>query len=119
MSDDTGDLQADTKFKLGQSGNPAGRPKGSRNKFGEAFIEALYDDFKDHGVTAIQAAREADPMGYVRVCAGLLPKELKIEKTDELSDRELDERIRQLASIIGIEVRVFEPARGEETSLRH
>jgi len=30
-------------YKPGQSGNPNGRPKGSRNKLGEAFIAALHE----------------------------------------------------------------------------
>ena len=30
-------------WQPGQSGNPAGKPKGARNKLGEAFIEALHD----------------------------------------------------------------------------
>lgn len=93
-------------------GNP-GRPKGSRNKLGEAFIEALHDDFNENGVAAIQLMRVNDPGGYVRVIAGLLPKEFKIETTSDLTDEQLDARIRALASII--EVGVGEPAgRGEE-----
>jgi hypothetical protein len=40
-SDDTGKKQ-DTRFKPGQSGNPAGRPKGTRNAVTRA-VEALLD----------------------------------------------------------------------------
>ncbi len=40
--EDTGPKQ-DTKFKPGQSGNPAGRPKGARNRLGEDFLSALAD----------------------------------------------------------------------------
>ncbi|MDQ0450043.1 DUF5681 domain-containing protein [Methylobacterium aerolatum] len=78
-------------FKPGQSGNPAGRPKGSRNKLGEAFLTALSQDFDEHGVKAIEAARSEDPVAYVKVVASLLPKELKIERSavEEMSDDEL------------------------------
>ncbi len=30
------------QFLHGATGNPAGRPRGSRNKLGEAFIDALF-----------------------------------------------------------------------------
>jgi hypothetical protein len=32
-------------FEPGQSGNPAGRPKGARNKLSEVFLQALAEDF--------------------------------------------------------------------------
>ena len=40
-------------FRPGQSGNPKGRPVGARSKLGEAFLEALQDDFATHGAAVI------------------------------------------------------------------
>ena len=79
-----------------------GRPKGSRNKLGEAFLSAVHDDFAEHGVKAVQDAREKDPLQYCRMIAGLLPSEhtLNINKLDDLSDAELSERLRQLTEAI-------------------
>jgi hypothetical protein len=75
-----------TEFK---PGNP-GRPKGSRNKLGEHFFQALHDDFVEHGVKAIEAVRVEDPGTYVKVVASLMPKEFKVERpAEELSDSDL------------------------------
>ncbi len=73
---DTGQKQASTRFKPGQSGNPAGRPKGARSKLAEAFVDALLADWKENGVEAIVAMREDKPADYVKVVASLLPKEI-------------------------------------------
>jgi hypothetical protein len=54
-------------WKPGQSGSPKGRPPGSRNNLGEAFVEALYKDFVEHGAKAIVACRETKPEVYLMV----------------------------------------------------
>ena len=41
-------------------GNP-GRPKGSRNKLGEAFIEDLHIAWEKHGMAAIEATIKNQP----------------------------------------------------------
>jgi hypothetical protein len=67
-----------TPFKPGQSGNPKGRPKGARNRLGTQFLEALEADFNQFGPQAIVLVRERKPDIYIRVVAGLLPKEANI-----------------------------------------
>lgn len=103
MSDDTEETvekrsfgNEATQFKPGNSG----RPKGARNKLGEAFIQALHDDFNEHGVAAVKAVREEKPDQYLKVIASLMPKDhnINITNVDEMSDAELAERIRTLAS---------------------
>jgi hypothetical protein len=77
------------RFVTGNIGG--GRPKGSRNKLGEAFTDALYKDFMEHGEAAIETMRANDPSGYVRVIANILPKDVRIEKSslEALSDEQL------------------------------
>jgi Family of unknown function (DUF5681) len=65
-------------FQPGQSGNPKGRPKGARNRLGTQFLEALEADFNRFGPQAIVLMRERKPDIYIRVVAGLLPKEANI-----------------------------------------
>lgn len=89
-----------TPFPPGQSGNPAGRPKGSRNKLGEDFIAALHDDFEANGIAAIQAVRKDKPDAYIKVIASILPKELKVTTENDLTDEQLIERIRILDAAI-------------------
>jgi hypothetical protein len=78
-------------------GNP-GRPKGSRNKLGEAFMDDLYQSWLAHGPAAIEAVLKTKPDAYLKVIASLLPKDLvlKVRPLDELSDEQLLERLRSL-----------------------
>ncbi|WP_042777811.1 hypothetical protein [Sinorhizobium fredii] len=82
-------------------GNP-GRPKGSRNKLGEAFLEAMHADFEEHGTEVIARVRADKPDQYLKVIASILPKDLNvnINNMDDLTDDQLIERIRQLDSAI-------------------
>lgn len=72
----------DTQFKPGQSGNPAGRPKGSRNKLSDLFIETLAADFEEHGVDVVQELRKVQPAQYCNVIAKLMPKLLELSGPD-------------------------------------
>ena len=72
-------------WQPGQSGNPAGRPKGARSKLGEDFLEALLDDFRDNGAEAIRLMRAEKPNEYARMIAGILPKELDANVTEDVS----------------------------------
>lgn len=87
-----------------KAGNP-GRPKGSRNKLGEEFIEALHADFHEHGAAAIARVREDKPDAYMKVVASLLPREIKVTASaEELTDEQLNARIRQLAAALSLEI---------------
>ena len=80
------------QWRPGQSGNPMGRPIGSRNKLNEKFILALHDDFAKHGPAVIEKVRETRPEIYLKVIASILPRELHFKSAnafDGMSDEEL------------------------------
>lgn len=78
------------RFKPGQSGNPKGNVASLRQALQQDFSKALLEDFRQGGVAAIKAAREKDPMGYVKAVAGLMPKQFEqAQPLDDLNDAEL------------------------------
>lgn len=89
------------QFKKGQSGNPGGKPAGTRNKIQVDFLRELSRDFNIHGRSAIEAMRKVDPSGYVRTVAALLPKVIEVNSSmDELSDDLIDDCILAVRSLV-------------------
>src|SRR5215471_11399137 len=87
------------QWQPGQSGNPRGRPIGSRNRLNEKFILALHDDFAKHGPAVIEKVREARPEIYLKVIASILPRELhfKSESVFEgMTNGQLDEALESI-----------------------
>jgi hypothetical protein len=81
--------------KLGvfQPGNTAskGRAKGSRNKLQGSFFDDLLTVYAESGIDALRIAVKEKPVEFVKMVAGLMPKELEIQQGpfDGLTDEQL------------------------------
>src|SRR5262249_48240399 len=84
-------------WKPGQSGNPAGRPKGSRNKLSEEFFQDLCDAWQAFGKPALETMAMLYPVEFVRLVASLIPKEPEATITpaaiERMSDAQLNAMI--------------------------
>jgi hypothetical protein len=90
-------------FQAGNNANPAGRPKGSRNKFSEMFVQDFIEFWSENGATAFQKALNDDPCGLVKVAASIIPKDFNLNLTNEADlDKLLDkfsiDQLRDLAA---------------------
>jgi len=82
-------------WQSGQSGNPLGRVRGSRNALSEEVICALLRDFRLHGQKAVARVRQTQPAAYLKVLALLVSRD-KVEHRNlikELSDEQLEAMI--------------------------
>ena len=113
-------------WQRGQSGNPAGRLPGSRNRLSEEVICALLRDFRQHGQKAVARVRQTQPAAYLKILALLIPREHKVEHSNllkELSDEQLEAMIEyietSLAAQAGAPAKMIEGTIEPEAATAH
>ena len=76
-------------------GNPRGpyAPSRERARFGSEFISALRRDFQQGGPAAIAKVRKYQPAAYMKICALMIPKEMKLEHSGSAIKAMTDEQL--------------------------
>jgi hypothetical protein len=100
-TDNTNAQQKPWLFKPGQSGNPAGRPKGSRNKLAEDFLSDAYQQWQQNGPKALETMATSEPAKFCQMVASLLPKEMHIKDSalEDMSTDEIRDALARIATI--------------------
>jgi hypothetical protein len=91
------------KFAPGYSGNPGGSLEASRRSFNKDFLLALTADFKKHGASAIEKVRKQQPAAYMKICALLVPREMRVEHSGgvkAMTDEQLEAGIEALQAML-------------------
>jgi hypothetical protein len=91
------------KFAPGYSGNPGGSLEATRRSFNKDFLLALAADFKKHGAAVIEKVRKQQPATYMKICALLVPREMKLEHSGgvkDMTDEQLERGIEIIKELI-------------------
>ena len=91
------------KFAPGYSGNPGGSPEATRRAFNKRFLLDLAEDWQQHGREVFKRVRRESPASYLKVCALLVPREMKLEHSGgvkAMSDEQIEEAIAAIEAML-------------------
>ena len=104
------------KFAPGYSGNPGGSLEATRRSFNKDFLLALAADFKKHGAAAIEKVRKQQPAAYMKICALLVPREMKVEHSNAIkamSDEQIEAAIEYIEAALEAQAQSAKVIEGE------
>src|SRR5262249_34580634 len=84
-------------------GRGAGSPEATRRASNKRFLLDLAEDWQQHGREVFKRVRRESPAVYLKVCALLLPREMKLEHSGgvkAMTDEQLERSIEILKEMI-------------------
>jgi hypothetical protein len=111
MSNQVIERRQNGQFAKGSSGNLGGNAQRTRHIFNKAFLEALANDFREGGPQAIAKVRKYQPAAYMKICALLVPREMKVEHSGgikAMSDEQLEAAIEAIQAMLEQQAKVIE-----------
>ena len=93
------------RFAPGFSGNPGGSPEATRRAFNKRFLLDLAEDWQQHGREVFKRVRRESPASYLKVCAMLVPREMKVEHSGgvkAMSDEEIEQTIAAIRAMLDV-----------------
>jgi hypothetical protein len=103
MADQVIERKPNGQFAKGSSGNLGGNAQRTRHIFNKAFLEALANDFREGGPQAIAKVRKYQPAAYMKICALLVPREMKVEHSagvKAMSDEQIEAAIEAIQAML-------------------
>jgi hypothetical protein len=83
--------------------NPKGKPAGNRDRLCRELLADMADAWRSYGIRALKEMAQNDPSSFVKAYVGLLPKEVKVDAAENMTEDQLLVRIRELAANLGVE----------------
>ena len=65
-------------WKPGQSGNPAGKPIGTRQAFSQGFIKDFSTVWQEEGLEAVRKVARKSPESFVAIAAKVCPADVRV-----------------------------------------
>jgi hypothetical protein len=99
------------RFAPGYSGNPGGSPEATRRAFNKRFLLDLAEDWQQHGREVFKRVRRESPAAYLKVCALLVPKEMKVEHSGgvkAMTDEQIEQAIEAIQTMLEQQAKVIE-----------
>jgi hypothetical protein len=103
MSNHAIERKPNGQFAKGSSGNLGGNAQRTRHIFNKAFLEALANDFREGGPQAIARVGKYQPAAYMKICALLVPREMKVEHSGgvkAMTDEEIEQAIEAIQNML-------------------
>jgi hypothetical protein len=67
-----------TRWPPGQSGNPAGKPPGTRTAFSQGFIRDFALVWTEEGLEAVRKVAKKSPEAFVAIAARICPNDVRL-----------------------------------------
>jgi hypothetical protein len=91
------------QFQIFIQGNPGGSPEATRRAFNKRFLLDLAEDWQEHGREVFKRVRRESPATYLKVCAALVPREMKVEHSGgvkAMTDEQIEQAIEAIQAML-------------------